>query len=70
MPASFLIVALGFLGRGLIRQRMQGGCERKVSPAHPDSACAVAVEAAPAAGLREPKLMHERRRARRLAHCR
>lgn len=67
MPASFLIVALGFLGRGLIRQRMQGGCERSVTRT-PD--CAVAVEAAPAAGLREPKLMHERRRARRLAHCR
>lgn len=43
---------------------MQGGCEHEESPAHPDSACAVAVEAALAGGLREPKLMHVCVRAR------
>lgn len=37
LPASFLCVALGFLGPGLTRQRMQGGCEREESPPHPDS---------------------------------
>lgn len=44
------------------------GCREVVNtkshPHTPDSACAVAVEAALAAGLREPKLMHVHARAR------